>query len=570
MFSFARATASKTAIAIEDRGECGLEGLSIWNAHSIRIAQKPGPDIGARSIGAREVVANSVDVLADSDVTDLTPFARRLLNDAIAGNEGRLTRGGSLAVKTGLFTGRSPQDKYIVHEQENEHAIWWDANKPMEGSTFDRLEAAAQAHLSTRKTWKARLGAGSGPEYQYPVELTTEQAWVALFSYHLFVRDPQAENERPITILHAPTLVIDAEEFGTRSSTVIALHLSRRTIVIAGTGYAGEVKKSVFTMLQYLLPERGVVTMHCSAVKDEDEGTTLFFGLSGTGKTTLSNSPGMHMVGDDEHGWSNTGIFNLEAGCYAKAIDLDPEREPYIYAASTHTGAVLENVVIGVDGAPDFIDDSLTENTRAAYPIEWIPNAVPSGTGGHPRHIIFLTADATGVLPPVSRLTIDQALGVFLLGYTSKVAGTELGVSDPEPTFSPAFGSPFLPLPPARYAEMLHGKMKSHQSSLWLVNTGWSGGTVAKGAKRISLDYTRAIIRAIVDGSLADAEFQQEPVFGFAVPASCPGVPATVLMPAEAWASRDDYAQEAGRLKQTFRQHATEMGINAAWSAWLK
>jgi phosphoenolpyruvate carboxykinase (ATP) len=516
------------------------------------------------------VVANSVDVETGSDVTSLASFARRLLDDAVSGNEGRLTRSGSLAVQTGTFTGRSPQDKYIVREPANERSIWWDANRPMEESVFERLEAAARAHLSERKTWKVRLGAGSDPAFQYPVDLTTEQAWVALFSYHLFVRDPQAENEHPITILHAPSLAIDSKEFGTRSSTVIALHLSRRTIVIAGTGYAGEVKKSVFTMLQYLLPERGVVTMHCSAVKDAEEGTTLFFGLSGTGKTTLSNSPGMHMVGDDEHGWSDSGIFNLEAGCYAKAINLDAEREPYIYAATTHEGAVLENVVLDNEGNPDFADASLTENTRAAYPIEWIPNVVPSGTGGHPRHIIFLTADATGVLPPVSRLTVEQALGVFLLGYTSKVAGTELGVSDPEPTFSPAFGSPFLPLPPARYAEMLHDKMQAHHPSLWLVNTGWTGGTVAGGAKRISLDHTRSIIRAIVDGALADGQFQQEPVFGLAIPLTCDDVPANVLMPAEAWSSRDTYLREAERLKQTFQQRASEMGITPEWSEWLR
>jgi phosphoenolpyruvate carboxykinase (ATP) len=516
------------------------------------------------------VVANSVDIETLFDVTSLTSFARRLLNDAVDENEGRLTRGGSLAVQTGAFTGRSAQDKYLVREPENEHAIWWDANRSMDVDTFDQLEAAARSHLAARKAWSARLGAGSDPAYQYPVELTTEQAWVALFSYHLFVRNPEVGFERPITILHAPSLMIDAEKLGTRSSTVIALHLSRRTIVIAGTGYAGEVKKSVFTMLQYLLPERGVVTMHCSAVKNEDEGTTLFFGLSGTGKTTLSNSPGMHMVGDDEHGWSDTGIFNLEGGCYAKAIDLNAEQEPYIYAATTHAGAVLENVVVDANGNPDFVDDSLTENTRAAYPIEWIPNAVPSGMGGHPRHIIFLTADATGVLPPVSKLTVEQALGVFLLGYTSKVAGTELGVSDPEPTFSPAFGSPFLPLPPARYAEMLNERMRSHQPSLWLVNTGWNGGTVANGAKRISLDHTRAIIHAIVDGALATGQFQQEPIFGFAVPTTCPGVPEKVLMPAEAWSSVDEYRREADRLKHAFRQRAGEMEIDAAWSGWLR
>lgn len=516
------------------------------------------------------MVANSVDVETGSEILGRQSFARRFLDDAIRGDEGRLTRDGSLTVETGAFTGRSPQDKYIVQELENARAIWWDANRPMEEAVFDRLEAAARAHLAERKTWSARLAGGSDPAFQYPVEVTTEQAWVALFSHHLFVRDPRAGHERPITILHAPSLTIDTEEFGTRSATVIALHLSRRTIVIAGTGYAGEVKKSVFTMLQYLLPERDVVTMHCSAVKDANEGTTLFFGLSGTGKTTLSNSPGMHMVGDDEHGWSDTGIFNLEAGCYAKAIDLDPEQEPYIYAAATHDGAVLENVVIDQDGNPDFADASLTENTRAAYPIEWIPNAVPGGIGGHPQNIIFLTADATGVLPPVSRLAIEQALGFFLLGYTSKVAGTELGVSDPEPTFSPAFGSPFLPLPPARYAEMLNEKMQTHRPSLWLVNTGWTGGTVASGAKRISLEHTRAIIRSIVEGTLVAGTFRAEPIFGFAVPTVCDGVPAKVLLPAEVWPSKDAYMREAERLKQAFLQQAAEMGVPTEWSEWLR
>ncbi|HEU0164469.1 MAG TPA: phosphoenolpyruvate carboxykinase (ATP), partial [Thermomicrobiales bacterium] len=423
--------------------------------------------------------------------------------------------------------------------------------------------------LAERPVWNERLAVGADPSFRYAVDLRTERAWVALFSRHLFVRSDAPETAETITVLHAPGLTIDPADYGTRSSTVIALHLGRRVIVIAGTAYAGEVKKAVFTLMQYLLPERGIVTMHCSAAVDSSNRTTLFFGLSGTGKTTLSTDPAFRLVGDDEHGWSEAGIFNLEAGSYAKTLHLSPEREPAIHAAATRAGTVLENVVLDDERTPDFDDDSLAENARAAYPIDFIPNAVVSGLAPHPSQIVLLTADATGVLPPVSRLTREQAIGIFLLGFTSKVAGTERGVTEPEMTFSPAFGAPFLPLPPERYAELLVARIDAHHPTLWLVNTGWTGGSYASGASRISLPYTRAIVQAIVDGRLERESFHEEPVFGLTIPVACGDIPPAVLAPIEAWASRSAFEAEARQLKQAFQTGAAEMGIKAEWTRWL-
>lgn len=494
-----------------------------------------------------------------------------LLEAALAHQEGRMTPAGALAVSTGAFTGRSPKDKYIVEEAASRDEIWWGSvNHPMPEEKFDLLLADVRAYLSDKVLYTQELAVGADPKYRYPVDLTTERAWVALFSRHLFIVPEERGNGDPITVLHAPGFQADPARHGVRSSTVIALHLSRRIIVIVGTEYAGEVKKSVFTIMQYLLPKRGVATMHCSANVNAKGEATVFFGLSGTGKTTLSNDPTARLVGDDEHGWSDEGIFNLEGGCYAKTIQLSPEDEPGIYAATQHTGTVLENVPLDpASDYPDFNDDSLTENTRAAFSLEALPNCLPSGTAPHPSRIILLTADATGVLPPVAKLTREQAISLFLLGFTSKVAGTERGLTEPEATFSECFGSPFLPLPPERYAELLAERIDRHQPSLWLVNTGWTGGSYTTGA-RISIAHTRAIVRAITDGALQDAEFAPEPVFGLAVPTAVPGVPETVLRPRETWDDPAAYDAAAAKLREAFRNRAAEQGINPAWTGWLR
>ena len=488
-----------------------------------------------------------------------------LLTAALAAGEGVRADSGALAVTTGEFTGRSARDKYVVDEPGSHDAIWWGPiNQPMPEDRFDLLVQDVRRHLAQRPLWREHLVAGADPQYRHPVNLVTEHAWVALFSRHLFiVPDTDATGGEPITVLHAPTFAVDPDRIGTRSSTVIALHPTRRMIVIAGTHYAGEVKKSVFTLMQYLLPERNVATMHCSANVDASGKSNLFFGLSGTGKTTLSNDPAFRLVGDDEHGWSNDGVFNLEGGCYAKTIYLSAEAEPGIYAATNRPATVLENVVIGVDGVPDFDDASLTENARSAFSIDAIPGAVVSGLAPHPSRIVFLTADATGVLPPVARLSRDQAIGLFLLGFTSKIAGTERGLTEPEMTFSPAFGAPFLPLPPERYAELLGQRIDDHGPSLWLVNTGWSGG--ASSGERISIAHTRTIVHAIVDDSLEAAPCVTDPVLGLDVPEMIAGIPASVLHPQLAWPDAAAFDTQARKLREAFRTTAEEMGIDLAW-----
>ncbi|HWV23932.1 MAG TPA: phosphoenolpyruvate carboxykinase (ATP) [Thermomicrobiales bacterium] len=493
-----------------------------------------------------------------------------LVNAAILHHEGRLTATGAIAVSTGAFTGRSPRDKYVVEEPVSQDDVWWGAvNHPMTPDTFDRLHRDVEAYLDNELTYTQQLAVGADPAFQYPVDLRTQRAWVALFSRHLFIVPETPPEAEPITILHAPGFQPDPDTYSTRSSTVIALHLTKRIILIAGTEYAGEVKKSVFTIMQYLLPKQDVATMHCSANVNAHGETTLFFGLSGTGKTTLSNDPAARLVGDDEHGWSNNGVFNLEGGCYAKTIKLSEADEPRIYAATRVTGTVLENVPVDdASDYPDFDDDSLTENTRAAFSLEALPNCIPSGTAPHAKHIVLLTADASGVLPPVSRLTREQALALYLLGFTSKVAGTERGLTEPEPTFSECFGAPFLPLPPERYAELLGQKIDQHAPTLWLVNTGWTGGPYGTG-KRISIAHTRAIITAVTNGSLNVIPTAQHPVFGLAVPTFCPGVPDATLDPKQTWDDPAAYDAAAIALRDTFRQRAASQGIPDALTAWL-
>lgn len=494
-----------------------------------------------------------------------------LLNAAVRHHEGQLTAAGALAVTTGPFTGRSPKDKYIVEEPGSKDDVWWGTvNHPMSAAHFDRLCQDVRAYLDRRVVYVQDLAVGADPEYRYPVDLITERAWVALFARHLFIIPPERTPGDAITVLHAPGFQADPHTYGIRSATVIALNLSRRTIVIAGTEYAGEVKKSVFTMMQYLLPSRGVATMHCSANVNQRGETTLFFGLSGTGKTTLSNDSSARLVGDDEHGWSGNGVFNLEGGCYAKTIKLSEEDEPRIYAATNFTGTVLENVPVDeASDYPDFDDASLTENTRAAFSLEALPNCVPSGMAPHARRIILLTADAAGVLPPVAKLTREQALSLYLLGFTSKVAGTERGLTEPEQTFSQCFGSPFLPLPPERYAELLGQKIDEHDPAVWLLNTGWTGGPYGAG-ERISIAHTRAMVTAITNDVLDDVPTTLDPNFRLAVPQRCPGIPDAILDPKSTWIDPEAYDKAAGNLLAAFRTRAAGQGIDETWTAWLR
>ena len=493
--------------------------------------------------------------------------AVQLYEAAVRRGEASVAAGGALAINTSPHTGRSPKDKFLVRDEATEGLVdWGEVNHPMTPAAFARLRTRAVDHLDGRQRFTQALAVRTGVSRYAPVHLTSESPAHVLFARHLFVRpndQPAADQRRaeaPITILHAPSFQADPVRDDVASSTVIAIDAEAREIVIVGTRYAGEIKKAVFTLLQYLLPARGVATLHGSANVGEDGRAALFFGLSGTGKTTLSTDPTRGLIGDDEHGWGEDGLFSFEGGCYAKAIHLSPEKEPEIHAALHRFGTVLENVVLDpVTRRPLLDDDSLTENTRAAFPIEAIPGAVPSGAGGHPSAIVMLTADAFGVLPPVARLSVARAMETFLLGYTSKLAGTERGVTTPEATFSACFSAPFLPLPPRRYAELLEAKIRTHGPSLWLVNTGWTGGPYGVGA-RMDIAATRAIVRAIVSGELDGVATEVEPHFGLSLPVAVPGVPDAVLRPWLSWTDQAAYAAEAGKLAAAFRERAAGMG----------
>jgi len=486
-----------------------------------------------------------------------------LVERAIAAGEGHLTSTGALAVTTGEHTGRSPGDKFIVDDGEASQDVWWDSgNQRFDPIAFQGLRRKVEAYLAGRQTYTQDLRAGADPTYQLRVNVVSERAWAALFARNLFIvpdepESPQEASGGEFTVLHAPDFQADPEADGTASSTVIVISFRERMVIIAGTQYAGEIKKSIFSVLQYLLPARGVATMHCSANAGVDGDTAIFFGLSGTGKTTLSTDPTRVLIGDDEHGWTEKGIFNFEGGSYAKTINLSAEAEPGIYAASNRFGTVLENVVVDdTTHLPDFTDERLTENTRAAFPISYIDGASSTGRGGHPSNLIMLTADAFGVLPPVARLSPDQALYYFLSGYTSKLAGTELGVTEPEATFSACFGAPFLTRHPVEYARLLGERIRRHEPAVWLVNTGWTGGAYGVG-ERMSIAHTRAIIQEIVTGSLRDVPVSIEPVFGLAIPERCGDVPVDVLHPACSWKDSTAYLLQAralaGRFAVNFR-----------------
>jgi phosphoenolpyruvate carboxykinase (ATP) len=489
---------------------------------------------------------------------DLPPA--ELIEHTITAGNGILTDHGALAVTTGAHTGRSPQDKYVVRHGAMAGEIWWGAvNQPMSVDAFAALRADIQDHLAKRDTYHANLSVGADPTYAVPVRLMTESAWSALFAHNLLLPGRGTAQGDAWTIWHAPTMEANPTRHATRSSTAIALSFEERTVLIAGTRYAGEIKKAMFTVMNGWLPARGVLPMHCSANEGPRGDTALFFGLSGTGKTTLSTGGGRRLIGDDEHGWSDEGIFNFEGGSYAKTIGLSAESEPEIYHAAQQFGSVLENVALEPSTrAPQFADDSRTENTRAAFPLQYLdPQA--GGAGTHPQNIIFLSADAYGVLPPVARLSRDQALYWFLSGYTSKLAGTERGVTEPEATFSPCFGGPFLPLPPERYARLLGERLDAAGSAIWLVNSGWSGGAMGTG-QRMPIALTRAVVAAILGGSLADVATVTDPIFGFSVPTTVPGVPSAFLQPRGGWADPERFDTTTARLAQemagNFRQFA--------------
>lgn len=476
---------------------------------------------------------------------------------AVRNGEGVITNEGALRVLTGQYTGRSPKDKYIVDEPSVHADIWWGSvNQPVDAALFDRLQQKVVDYLHEKPLYVMDAYAGADPKSRMSIRLVSEAAYHGLFAWNMFVR-PTAQElatlKPEFTILAAPHLHTDPATDGTRTPTFIGLNFEKSLIIIIGSLYSGEVKKGIFSVMNYRLPKMGIFPMHCSA-NIGPEGSAVFFGLSGTGKTTLSADASRTLIGDDEHGWSDDGVFNMEGGCYAKTIKLSAEKEPEIYATTRRFGTILENVPLNEDRQPDFDDASLTENTRCSYPIHFIPNASDTGVGGHPKNVIFLTADAFGVLPPVSKLTPEQAMYHFISGYTAKLAGTERGVTEPQATFSACFGGPFMPMHPTVYAEMLAEKIREHGSNVWLINTGWAGGPYGVGS-RIDLPYTRRMVHAALEGELDNVELVEEPFFGLMVPKAVPGVPSEILNPRESWADKDAYDAKAHQLAQMFRDN---------------
>ncbi len=503
---------------------------------------------------------------------DLAP---RLYEETIRRGTGRIGVGGALIVDTTPYTGRSPKDKFVVKDAATESRVaWGSVNQPFETGTFDALFERVRAHLGARELWVQDLRGGADLRRQLPIRLVTESPWHALFARNLFLRvegaDALAAHRPEFHVLHAPSFLADPQRDGTRSEAFVVLNFTKRIVLIGGTQYAGEIKKSIFTVLNFLLPLRGVFPMHCSANLGKDGDVALLFGLSGTGKTTLSADPERPLIGDDEHGWSDDGVFNFEGGCYAKVIRLNAAHEPEIHRTTRTFGTVLENVVIDEAGRLDLDSDARTENTRAAYPIQQLDNIVPSGCAGHPRNALFLTADAFGVLPPIAKLSAEQAMYFFLSGYTAKVAGTERGVKEPQATFSACFGEPFLPLHPGEYARMLGEKIRAHRPCVWLVNTGWTAGPYGVG-RRIAIPHTRAMIRAALSGMISDDSLVVDPIFGLRVPTAVPGVPTEVLSPRSTWADAKAYdaqaAKLAGMFRANFERYADHVGADVKAAA---
>ncbi|HEV7675574.1 MAG TPA: phosphoenolpyruvate carboxykinase (ATP) [Candidatus Angelobacter sp.] len=515
--------------------------------------------------------ASAVESLLNSNTVHRNLHSGVLVEQAIRRGEGLLADNGALVAYTGKYTGRSPKDKFTVKDPVTAELVnWGDVNQAFDPEKFDALFDRVMASLRGKELFVQDLYAGADSKYRLPIRVINEYAWHNLFVRALFVRPTDEElktHRAEFTIVSAPEFQGDPQRDGTRSEAFIVVSFTRKIILIGGTKYAGEMKKSIFGIMNFLLPQNNVFPMHCSANVGKNGQTALFFGLSGTGKTTLSADPERLLIGDDEHGWSATGIFNFEGGCYAKCIKLSRENEPQIWNA-IRFGSVLENVTLDpATHVPDYNDDSRTENTRCAYPVDYIDGAVIPGIGGHPKNVIFLTADAFGVLPPISKLSKDQAMYHFLSGYTAKVAGTEAGVKEPQPNFSTCFGSPFLPLRPKVYAEMLGRRMEEHGSQCWLVNTGWFGGPYGVGS-RMKLPYTRAMVNAAIEGALDTVEFEQDPAFGLTIPKSVPGVPAEFLRARDAWKDKAAYdktaADLAGRFAKNFERFDVPANVRAA------
>lgn len=485
-----------------------------------------------------------------------------LYEEVIRRREGRLAHLGPLVVRTGEYTGRSPNDKFIVREPSSADKIWWGkVNRAMEPDKFETLRLRLLAYLQGKDLFVQDAFAGADPQYRLPIRIITETAWHSLFARNMFIQaktDELASYIPQFTVIDAPNFHAIPEVDGTRSVVFIVINFGARLVLIGGTQYAGEIKKSIFTVMNYLLPQQNILSMHCSANIGTKGDVAIFFGLSGTGKTTLSADPSRTLIGDDEHGWSDHGVFNFEGGCYAKVINLSATSEPEIYETTRRYGTILENVGFNsTTGRLDLNDDSLTENTRAAYPISHIPNATRDGLGGHPTNIIMLTADAFGVLPPIAKLTPAQAMYHFLSGYTAKVGGTEKGVTEPQATFSTCFGAPFMALSPNVYANLLGEKIAKHKVNVWLVNTGWSGGSYGVG-QRMKIAYTRALVHAALDGALNNVPMVPDPNFGFGVPTACPDVPADVLNPRNTWADKAAYDTQARKLAAMFIENFKE------------
>ncbi len=492
----------------------------------------------------------------DNTLWNLTP--PELYEEAIRNGEATLTDDYALRVLTGKYTGRSPEDKFIVDQPSIHDDIdWGEINQPTDEDVFENLFNKVTGYLQDKKLYVKDCYAGADEKYRLNVRVVSEAAYHGLFSHNMFIRPSKEElksHDPDFTVLAAPNFKANPEEDGTRSETFILVNFDKKIILIGGTLYSGEVKKGIFSVMNYLLPQQDVMAMHCSANMGKEGDTAVFFGLSGTGKTTLSSDPERILIGDDEHGWSEDGVFNIEGGCYAKTINLSREGEPLIYATTKMPGTILENVVLDENRQPDFNDVSLTQNTRCSYPINYIPNASDSGTGSHPSNVIFLTCDAFGVLPPISRLTPEQAMYHFISGYTAKVAGTERGVTEPQATFSACFGAPFMPLHPTVYAELLADKIREHDAKVWLLNTGWTCGPHGVG-HRMKLSHTRQMLSEALAGNLDGVDFEYDPVFGLAIPKKVEGVPNEVLVPRNTWEDKNAFDQKAQELADMFAKN---------------
>lgn len=507
--------------------------------------------------------------LGDVHWTQRTPI---LYEQIIQRREGILSHLGPIVVRTGHHTGRSANDKFIVEEETTKENIWWGkVNRPISEAQFDNLHKRMMNFLETQEVFVQDCFAGADPEHRMPIRVITQYAWHSLFARNMFIQATEEELENHVpefTVIDAPRFHASPSIDGTNSETFIIINFKRRMVLIGGTSYAGEIKKSIFSIMNYLLPQKNILPMHCSANIGADGKTALFFGLSGTGKTTLSADASRTLIGDDEHGWGDNGVFNFEGGCYAKLIRLSQEAEPEIYATTERFGTILENVMIDANSRRvDLMDDTLTENTRGSYHISAIPNASETGTGGQPENVLFLSADAFGVLPPISKLTKEQAMYHFLSGYTAKLAGTERGVTEPQPNFSACYGAPFMPMHPQRYARLLGEKLDQYGAQVWLINTGWSGGPYGVG-ERMAIAHTRAMVNAVLDGKLNDVETETEPFFGLHVPKHCPGVPDEVLNPRNTWPNAADYDAQAKKLAamfaENFQKFADESGADIA------